>query len=334
MAALDAMTDLAEPASAEPAENEFVYVWIPCDEKPMRELVHTKNSTLEDDDLREVLKKHFARNALSGEGLTAYCQGLKAQIEEKMKESGTAKIDDLDGRVNAIARGVAVDTFALTMPSKEDPEAISLYVDEKGSAKQLPVNARAVGLAAACGHADQQFRGDVFLSRYFDDEPNGGEAWLRRDLRLAEVATDAPWVASAVKRARAAKTPGGMASMSALYEQLGGGAGGGPLKLDAREEERKLMEQEHTSENYAWTQTEGDVEIRVPVAAGTTSRGLSVDIKRSSLKVGPKGGAALVDVKLSAPVDVDCSTWYLDGSTVVVTLEKARGARWDTLAAE
>jgi len=41
-----------------------------------------------------------------------------------------------------------------------------------------------------------------------------------------------------------------------------------------------------------------------------------------------------VDVKLSAPVDVDCSTWYLDGATVVVTLEKARGARWDALAAE
>ena len=38
----------------------------------MGELTHKKNSTLEDDDLREALKQRFARNTLTGEGLSAW----------------------------------------------------------------------------------------------------------------------------------------------------------------------------------------------------------------------------------------------------------------------
>ena len=57
----------------------------------------------------------------------------------------------------------------------------SLCCDEKSHAKQLPLNERAIGLAAACGAQAQQFRGDCYVSRYFDDD----DAWVRQDLTLA-----------------------------------------------------------------------------------------------------------------------------------------------------
>ena len=93
------------------------------------------------------------------------------------------------------------------------------------------------------------------------------------------------------------------------------------------------MDAEHAEATYSWTQTEGDVEVRVPVAPGTAARDLAVALKRTSLRVAAKAdAAALVDVTtLAGAIDVDCSTWYVDGAVVVVTLEKASGGRWDSL---
>ena len=323
---------MAEVVAKTMAE-QYCYIRIPWDAtKPMEELRHSKNTSLEDDDLREVLKYRFANTNLSASQLEGYVAGLKAQIAEKVPDGGGLD----DAQLRQLAGAVSVDTYALTVPSKENPVAVSLYCDEKSHAKQLPPNPRACGLAAACGAQSQEFRGDCYVSRYFDDD----DAWLRADLPLSDCRSDAPWVAAAAEAAKKSKSPGGMASLSAMYEQLGagGGAGGaGPLKVDAREEEKALMEAEHEAATHSWTQTEGDVEIRVPVPPGTRPKDLQVDVRRTSLKVALKADAAtpLVDVAtLTGAVDCDCSTWYVDGALLVVTLEKATGARWATLGDE
>ena len=51
-------------------------------------------------------------------------------------------------QLRSLAGAVSVDTYALTVPSKAEPVAVSLYCDEKSHAKQLPLNERAIGLAA------------------------------------------------------------------------------------------------------------------------------------------------------------------------------------------
>jgi len=153
---------------------------------------------------------------------------------------------------------------------------------------------------------------------------------VRRNFRLADCSTDAAWVKAAADAAAKRQSPGGMASLSAMYEQLGSTAGGGqPIKIDAREEERKFMEAEHDAGAYAWSQTDGEVEVKatLPDNCGKPL----VFISRSKLRVSTSD-AAVVDVDLFAAVDVDASTWYRDGNTVVVALEKARGGRWDDLA--
>ena len=101
-------------AEAPPPEGEYVYVLVPGDPaKPMVELTHRANTTLEDDDLREVLKGRFAKDALSESQLDAYCENLKAQIHAKSPTT-----DVKDSQLMAIATNVNVDTFAMTVPSK------------------------------------------------------------------------------------------------------------------------------------------------------------------------------------------------------------------------
>ena len=191
---------------------EFTYVLIPHEaHKPMVEYKHPKNTTLEDDDLREALKLHFSQSGtLTEDQLAAYCLSLKQQIHAKDPE---CEVRDRD--LLAVAHGVSVDTFALTVPDKQHQHAVSLYCDDKGHAKNAPVNERACGLARACGHADQQFRGDCFVSRYFDDE----DAWLREDFRIEDCSSDAQWVKD--QKSISKKSPGGMASLSDMYAKLG-----------------------------------------------------------------------------------------------------------------
>ena len=309
--------------------SEYTYVMIPCDTtKPMQELRHLRNTCLEDDNLREVLKLRFSNSTLTAEQLRGYVAGLKMQIEEKMPDGGGVS----EAQLRSIAGAVSVDTYALTVPSKQAPLAVSLYCDEKGHAKQLPLNSRAIGLAGACGAKSQEFRGDVFVSRYFDDD----DAWVREDFTVADCSSDAAWVKAAAEAAATSKSPGGMASLSAMYDQLGAGGQGGaqPLKIDAREEERALMDVEHATDDFKWTQTDADLEIRIPVPPGTKSKDLTVNIKRNALKVALKADAAnpKLDVaSLKNNVDVDSSTWYIDGDVLIVTLEKAAPGRWDSL---
>ncbi len=45
---------------------------------------------------------------------------------------------------------------------------VNLYVDDKGMAKNLPVNTRASAIAQACGRL-LEVRGDSFIARVFDN---------------------------------------------------------------------------------------------------------------------------------------------------------------------
>ena len=70
--------------------------------------------------------------------------------------------------------------------------------------------------------------------------------------------------------------------------------------LDAREEEEARGKQKPNAGNGGeaewgvWTQTLGDAELRVSVPPGTTSKAVSVDIKKTSITVGLKGQPPLL----------------------------------------
>lgn len=50
---------------------------------------------------------------------------------------------------------------------------------------------------------------------------------------------------------------------------------------------------------YKWTQTIAEVELSIPVPAGTRARDLIVEIKSQSIKVGLKGKEPILEVHLS-----------------------------------
>jgi hypothetical protein len=62
---------------------------------------------------------------------------------------------------------------------------------------------------------------------------------------------------------------------------------------------------------YRWRQTLQELTVTVPVPAGTKSRDLTVEIKKTRLKVGLKGKEPIIDDELCQGIKVDDSTWTL-----------------------
>ncbi|CAG5040158.1 unnamed protein product [Parnassius apollo] len=82
-------------------------------------------------------------------------------------------------------------------------------------------------------------------------------------------------------------------------------------------------------ENYRWTQTLEEVELRVPLRQVVRPRDLNVIINKRHLKVGIKGQPLIIDGELDADVKVEESTWVLqDGRNLLVNLEKVNKMNW------
>jgi len=86
------------------------------------------------------------------------------------------------------------------------------------------------------------------------------------------------------------------------------------------------------TDTYVWTQTLSEVTVNVLVPPGTRSRDMVVAITPTTLKVGLKGHAPLVDGKLHKRIKADDSMWTLDdtahGRAVVLELFKEHGMEW------
>lgn len=83
-------------------------------------------------------------------------------------------------------------------------------------------------------------------------------------------------------------------------------------------------------ENYAWTQTLQEVELRVPFKniANLKSRDVNVTITKKGLKVGLRNQPPVIDGELNAEIKTDDSLWTLDKNTIVITFEKINQMSW------
>jgi len=83
--------------------------------------------------------------------------------------------------------------------------------------------------------------------------------------------------------------------------------------------------------NYKWTQTLGEVEIRIPFKVNFALKGkdLVVDIGKKHIKVGLKGQPAVLDGELCKAVKMEDSTWCIeDKKEVLINLEKVNQMEW------
>ncbi|EEQ87995.1 hypothetical protein RJZ56_004696 [Blastomyces dermatitidis] len=104
---------------------------------------------------------------------------------------------------------------------------------------------------------------------------------------------------------------------------------------EREERERKAKEDaEQATLPYKWTQTIKDADVTIPVAANIRGRDLQVDLSRTKIFVGIKGGETFIDGMFPHPIRVDESAWTLEptsqppGKEISIHLDKVNQMEW------
>ncbi|GAB5592829.1 hypothetical protein Unana1_07729 [Umbelopsis nana] len=105
------------------------------------------------------------------------------------------------------------------------------------------------------------------------------------------------------------------------------------LSPEERERHDKLQKEKEDAEQaqlpYKWKQTLQDVDVTIPVPAGTRGKNLDVVIKKKLIKVGLKGQPPILEGELCKDIKVEDSTWTIeDQKEVLVHLEKINQLTW------
>lgn len=299
----------------------FKYVLIPASSNDaMQELEYEENIVdLNEDTFRPFIEKYF-----SGLGQSVDRSILLKQLQERTGmdlQEKAAKGELANEALDKLLASTSVEIFPVMLPTEATNfEAVSVYCDDKGVAKDLEENPRASGLVQACGYPAQTFRGDIFVGRVFDDTK---DEWRRIDLTLKDCSTDAAWVLT-TKKQRENRSVG---DLSSLAGKIG-------AKNPAHITPDMLQEAAPTGETdqYKWCQKEDEVEVtfkKEGLLKGDKKL-VKVVFKRQQLKVEAKG-EVLIDSALFGPTNPDESTWTLSDGVLQVTLSKANEESWSTL---
>ncbi|PGH34921.1 nuclear movement protein nudC [[Emmonsia] crescens] len=104
---------------------------------------------------------------------------------------------------------------------------------------------------------------------------------------------------------------------------------------EREDRERKEKEQaEQAALPYKWTQTIKDADVTIPVAANIRGRDLRVELNKTKIFVGIKGGETFIDGTFPHPIHVDESTWTLEstsqppGKEIAIHLDKINQMEW------
>jgi hypothetical protein len=209
------LTDASKFASQGEQQPAFKVVYIPCDEdKPMGEVSLEQPLGQEVQCLMDYIKSQLSGMAnATAEQKKAHKEGIRKQISENPQTKHVKITDEMLEMVSSMTH---VDVVALMNNKKAtDFEAVSMYVDDSGSAKGLPFNLRASQLCASV-EKPLQVLGDAWVGCYFDDDDD----FKRHDFTLADVQEGAPWKAKAIKHKMAdGDAIAQMNETKALFEQ-------------------------------------------------------------------------------------------------------------------
>lgn len=84
-------------------------------------------------------------------------------------------------------------------------------------------------------------------------------------------------------------------------------------------------------DDYRWTQTLSEIELRVPIPRNLKikARDVVIDFEKKHLKVGLKGFPAIIDGELYNNIKIEECCWILeDAKTILVTMEKVNKMEW------
>lgn len=299
------------------APSGFKYVLVPAAASDaMQELTFDGISDLSNDEFILHLKQFFTN---LGKGVDR--EILLKNMAEHAKKSVDDLRKELDPNVlSGICELQGIDIFPVMVPAKEfGYMAVSLYVDDKGIAKNLPLNHRAVSLIKACGYDDQQFRGDVFFSRIYDCEE---DAWKRVDFTMKDCSSDAQWMEQCRQQRKKANSA---QSLKDLQDTMNLD----PNNMLKIEPNKKPPGGE--TEEYHWSDKGEEVEVKIKREA-VKKTDVKVTFKEQQLKV-QVASEVLLDVKLFARIECSDSTWTIMDGGLEITLIKATEVVWTSIVA-
>lgn len=175
----------------QPSISPFEYLYIPSDDKSaVRTVSFSGNS---DDELRTTITAHFKQNQLTRaqrQEMTSHVlqkaeeqQKKNARVEEVSEEEETAATNapPTTSTLNMAEDFVDHSTFEIipvVMPTRATGFiGTSLYIDDAGRFKDLPLNSRASRIA------QRDIRGDAFLLSNHDDPAQ--DVWARVDCPMS-----------------------------------------------------------------------------------------------------------------------------------------------------
>ena len=122
----------------------------------------------------------------------AYKKSILSQMEAQGKAVGNVD----DHLMNMLVARESVEIVSL-LPSRPNNDfvGISMYCDDRGLPKQLPVNMRASEFTHVIGKPTQVY-GDAFFGRVLDD---GRDRFERQDFSLKDFSSSAQWVKTAAE---------------------------------------------------------------------------------------------------------------------------------------
>jgi len=302
----------------------FKYLYVPC--SPNEEIkefeYHEDILSLEKDSFREHIESLFRNNSeMNGEvDKELLFKQLKERsgvdVAEKTKEGSLAP-----EMLERLIQQTSVEIFPVMMPTKDTGfHAISFYCDDKGVAKNLEINARASSIAQAAGYPGQQFRGDIYIGRVFDDNE---DEWKRIDFSKADMHMDAEWI-TMTKKQRSKASAG---SLQQMAHQFGAN---NPANINPS----NMVQDDPKGETnqYTWRQ-QGD-EVEVTFKKEGLKKGDKHLVKaiftRTKVKV-VVGGEVLLAGEMFGTMDADACVWTLSDGVLQVTLTKEDEASWPTL---
>lgn len=191
-------------STSQPIVKPFTYLRIPHDAQAAVEELHFNGHT--EDELRHTLTRYFRQSLLSDDQKTDMGRHLVAKANESAKkhavkgsgntaasaESTTAESEKQQAAlIDQYLDNASYEIIPVTMPMRTTNYiGTSLYIDDSGAFKDLPLNYRASKLA------QRDIRGDAFLLSNHDDPAL--EEWGRVDCpreRYEELMEHPPQVA-------------------------------------------------------------------------------------------------------------------------------------------
>lgn len=289
-----------------PGTRGFKYVRIPADDsQPLEELTAVVYSDERGvgDQMPDLLVPLFRGGHVDSEALK------HSTLQQMSQQAGDASLLDRMTPDLIAQQGGAAEKFRLS-------DTVQMYLDEIGSLKRLPPNARASAMAAQCGYgAGVPFCGDMYISR-ISAPLSADPGAINVDFTVADMSPESPWLRTAAQEnlAHQAQHGGGVGGMSAEELATAGGKGDG----------------------YTWSQDETEVEVILEVPEGTGKKEVKAQFKPGSFKVAVASKGFEASFELFSKVSSDDCTWtWLDARQIAITMEKAtEGESWLALVKE